>query len=94
MKDKTKKTIAAYVGIAALLGGASKLSYEIGKYNNKPKAVVQRDLDGDQKPDQVISTYGKRKFIFMNDGNGNYMRLPDYMQMKKDNIVRQTEDIN
>ncbi len=63
------------------------------EHDNKPKATIQKDLNADNKPDQVISTYGGNKFIFMNDGNGNYMRLPDYMRMNQENIERQAEDI-
>lgn len=92
MNDKIKK-ILVYTGIVALLGGASYASYEYGKHTYKPKAITQRDLNADNKSDQVISTYGGKKFIFMNDGTDNYMRLKDYMRLKQDEIVRQTEDI-
>jgi hypothetical protein len=92
MDDKIKK-ILAIGGIAAMLGGVAKISYEVGQYSNRPKAVVQRDITGDEKSDIIIPTHAEQKFIYINRGDDTYMRLNNYMDLKKNEIIKQTQDI-
>jgi hypothetical protein len=96
MDDKLKKLLAG-IGIAAIIGGiGAKLGYDKGvdkgKYLNRPKAVVTRELNNDNGPDQVVLTYSGQRYIFMNKGEKN-LRLDDYIALEKDNIIKQTQDI-
>ena len=86
------------VGILLLLGavGVGTAGYGVGrdyareKYS--PKTVYVRELNDDGKPDLVVTTKSGTKFLYLQQEDGTYRKLEEYMDAKVKDLESKAKD--
>lgn len=88
--DKETKILA----VVGLISAAFLLGGNLGKYANNPVSAYQRKIEGDSRNYLVIQNSSGRRFPFVEQPNGQYLRLDKAQEAENKGLSKKlTEDL-